>query len=505
MTTTTSPGTTVHELSTKARALIDGPTNWIDGTWEDGESASSLRLVDPTTTAEIRTVASASVAQAERAVLAARHAFDRGPWAGTTPRERSHALLRLADLMEQHQEELVEIVVTEVGSPITLARSMQVGMPIGNIRWAADRALEGPQGGYQEALPPHLGTPASSSLLQRVPVGVVAGITGYNFPINSVAWKLGPGLAAGCTLVLKPSPRTPLSTLAFMRIVDRAELPPGVVNFVLGEGDVGEVLSGHRAVDMVMFTGSLQVGRAIMHSAAQTTKRAVLELGGKSATIVLPGADIERISGPSILRFVRNSGQGCGATTRTLVPRDRYDEFASAAATFVDGLKVGSPWDEDTDLGPLIRAEQRDFVEGHVDAALERGATLVAGGGRPAGLDGYFYNPTMVGGVDNSDTICQEELFGPVGALLPYDDVEQALDIAHDSPYGLHAAVYGDPVQAHRLALRLRTGAVSVNGGGFMRPEGPWGGFGMSGFGREMGDDGFREFFQVKHIQWPIR
>jgi aldehyde dehydrogenase (NAD+) len=497
--------TSAHALGDVARSLIEGPTNWIDGKWEDGQGATALTAVNPTTAEPIRDVQVASVAQAERAVLAARRAFDSGPWASVTPRERCDLLLGLADLMERNFDDLVEVVVTEVGSPITLSRAMQVGMPIANVRWAASMALKGPQGGYEQALSPHLGPPPSSSLLQRVPAGVVAGITGYNFPMNSVIWKLAPGLAAGCTLVFKPSPRTPLSTMAMLRLVEQAGFPPGVVNLVIGDTDVGETLTTHRAVDLVMFTGSLNVGRAIMRSAAETTKRLVLELGGKSATIVMPGADVEDLAGPSILRWVRNSGQGCGATTRTLVPRTEYDRYSAAAETFIGNLKIGSPWDEQTDLGPLIRDEQRAFVEGHLTAALEQGATLIAGGGRPDGLPGYFMNAALVGGVDNSATICQEELFGPVGALLPYDDIEDAVRIAHDSPYGLHAAVYGPPAEALQLARRLRTGAVSVNGGGFMHPEGPWGGFGMSGFGREMGEDGFREFFEVKHIQWPIR
>ena len=494
-----------RKLGVAASGLIDGPTCWIDGTWEDGDSERSWQSVDPTTAELIRDVSVGSAAQAERAVLAARRAFDNGPWSSLTPRERAGLLLELADLMERHAEDLVEVVVSEVGSPISLSRSMQVGMPIANVRWAAEMAVKGPQGGYEESLTPHLGPPPSSSLLQRVPVGVVAGITGYNFPINSVIWKLAPGLAAGCTLVFKPSPRTPLSTMALMRLVDQVGFPKGVINFVAGDADVGELLSSHKAVDMVMFTGSLSVGRRVMESATRTVKRLVLELGGKSATILLPGSDISDLTGPSIMRWVRNSGQGCGATTRTLVPRAQYDEYAAAANSFVSALSVGSPWEETTDIGPLIRAEQRSFVEGHLQQALERGASLVAGGGLPEGLNGYFMNPALVGNVDNSDEICQEELFGPVGALLPYDDVEEAISIAHDSEYGLHAAVYGPPAEAFAVAGRLRTGAVSINGGGFMRPEGPWGGFKLSGFGREMGDDGFREFFQVKHIQWPIR
>ncbi len=487
-----------RQMGTGARALIEGATNFIDGVWKEGRGETRITSLNPTTTETIREITSASIDQTERAIRAARQAFDSGPWSRFSPRERSEALHELAD-------DLLEVVVTEVGAPVRLTRVMQVGMPIENVRWAAEMALKGPQGGYEEALLPHWGLPASSSLLQRVPVGVVAGITGYNFPINSVIWKLAPGLAAGCSLVFKPSPRTPLSTMALIKLVEQIGLPPGVVNFVIGDNEVGELLTDHDAVDMVMFTGSLAVGRHIMRTASRTTKRLVLELGGKSATIVLPGTDIPALTEPTIMRWARNSGQGCGSTTRTLVPRAAYDDYAASAREYVDNLKIGSPWLEETDLGPLIRAEQRDFVEGHLNRALERGATLIAGGGRPDGYEGYFMNAALVGGVDNSDEISREELFGPVGVLLPYDSIDEAISIAHDSPYGLHGAVYGPPQDAFEVASRLSTGAVSINGGGFMRPEGPWGGFRLSGIGREMGDDGFREFFQVKHLQWPIR
>lgn len=501
----TTTETRTDTLSAAARALLGDPENLIAGVWERGDGERRLTSLNPATTAVLAEVPAASPGQAERAIAAAREAFDAGPWRDATPRDRSDLLRGLADLMERHRDELVEIVVDEVGSPVALARAMQVGMPIDNVRWAADMALKGPQGGYEEALPPHFGTPPSSSLLVREPAGVVAGITGYNFPINSVVWKLGPALAAGCTIVIKPSERTSLSTLALLRLADRAGFPAGVVNFVLGEGDVGRVLSSHPDVDLAMFTGSLAVGRRIMEAAARTTKRLVLELGGKSATIVLPGADLDEVTGPSILRWARNAGQGCGATTRTLVPRADYDRFVEASRAFVATLKVGDPWDEDTDLGPLIRDEHRAFVEGHVAAAVRDGAQVMAGGGRPEGLSGYFMNPTVVGNVTNEDTICREELFGPVGTILPYDTVDEAVAIANDSDYGLHAAVYGPMATSIQLARRLRTGAVSVNGGGFMHPRGPWGGYRMSGFGREMGDDGFREFFEVKHIQWPLR
>ncbi len=501
----TATHTPERQMGPGARALLEGPVNYIDGRWVDGEGSTVLTSLNPATTEIIREVPTTSLVQTEQAILAARRAFDEGPWSNWSARDRSAVLLELADVMERHAEDLLEIIVSEVGAPVRITRAMQVGMPIANVRWAAEMALKGPQGGYEQALAPDWNTPASSSLLQRVPVGVIAGITGYNFPINSVIWKLAPGLAAGCTMVFKPSPRTPLSTMALMKLVDQLGLPPGVVNFVAGDNDSGELLCDHDAVDMVMFTGSLAVGRRIMTTASRTTKRVILELGGKSATILLPGADIPSLTEASIMRWARNSGQGCGSTTRTLVPRAAYDEYTASAGAFVDNLRIGSPWSEETDLGPLIRAEQRDFVEGHLHRALDRGATLIAGGGRPEGFDGYFMNAALVGGIDNSDEIAQEELFGPVGVVLPFDTVEEAIAITHNSPYGLHGAVYGPPDQAYAVARRLRTGAVSINGGGYMRPDGPWGGFKLSGMGREMGEDGFREFFQVKHLQWPIR
>ena len=488
-----------------ARTLISGPTSFIDGRWVDGDSDQQVDILDPSTGHTLRTVSMASAGQTEAAVLAARRAFDSGPWSRTTPRERSDLLNELADLVTRNNDDLLDIVVAELGAPIALSQGMHVSMPVANLRWAAEIALGGPSGGYEQSLLPHAGPPLSSSLLQRVPVGVVAGIAGYNAPINSMVWKLGPGLAAGCTLVLKSSPRAPLSTVAFVKLVEQLGLPPGVVNLVTGDGDAGTVLSTHPLVDMVMFTGSYGTGRRIMAAAATTTKRLVLELGGKSATIVLPGTDLDEITQASVLRWVRNAGQACGATTRTLVPRALYDDYAARAGEYVSGLRAGLPRDPASDLGPLIRDDHRAFVEGHVERALSRGAEVLGGGGRPDGLTGFFVNPTLLSGVGNDDPIAQEELFGPVGLVLPYDDAEQAIDIAHDSPYGLHAAVYGVPVDALAVARRLRAGTISVNGGGVMRPEGPWGGFKLSGFGREMGEDGFREFFQTKHIQWPIR
>jgi aldehyde dehydrogenase (NAD+) len=494
----------ISHLSDSACSLLGVPGNLIGGQWEVGEGDRQLLAINPTTTEELATIPVASLNQGERAIAAAREAFDAGPWQKATARDRSDLLNDLADAMDRHRDELVEIVVSEVGSPVSLTRGMQVGMPIDNIRWAAEMATKGPQGGYEESLPPHFGTPPSSSLLRREPVGVIAGITGYNFPINSVAWKLGPALAAGCTLILKPSERTSLSTLAFVRLAAEVGLPEGVLNFVLGESDIGNLLSSHPDVDLTMFTGSLAVGRRIMEAASKTTKRLILELGGKSATIILPDADLEEVTGPSIQRWARNAGQGCGATTRTLVPRQSYERFVEYSSAFLDSMQTGDPWDEKTEVGPLIREEQRLFVEGHVEAAVAAGAVIEAGGGRVDDLPGYFVKPTVVGNVSNADEICREELFGPVGAVLPYDNVEEAIAIANDSLYGLNANVFGPIPEALAVARRIRSGNVTINGGGRIRPEAPWGGYGRSGIGRESGDEGFREYFEVKHIQWPL-
>jgi aldehyde dehydrogenase (NAD+) len=478
--------------------------SFIDGAWETGEGEGSLASINPATGETIATVQVASLEQAERAAAAARRTFDSGEWSNSDPRLRAELLENAAELVERHTDELLETVVKEVGTPVELARVMQTGLPAKSLRWAAGLAVKGPPGGTEEALPPDFDTPPSSSLLLREPVGTVLGIASYNFPLNSAVWKLGPALAAGCTTILKPSEFSPLSTIALIRIFEQAGFPRGTVNMVVGDAAVGAQLTSHPDVDMVMFTGSVATGRKVMGGATESMKRLVLELGGKSAAIVLPGTDLEEIVGPSILRWVRNAGQGCGATTRTLVPRDDYERFLELSEAFLGTVAVGDPWDRATAVGPLIRERQREFVEGHVEGAVAEGARVAAGGGRPEG-PGFYVNPTILAEIDNGQPLCQEELFGPVGAVIPYDTVEEAVALANDSKYGLHAAVYGPMAEAIQLSRRLRTGAVSVNGGGFFHPKAPWGGFKQSGFGREMGDEGYREFFQVKHVQWPLR
>jgi len=477
-------------------------TVFVAGGWSPG-AGEPYASVNPATGEPFASWSLADTAQADAAVAAARTAFD-GEWGRTAPAERAAVLRRFADRLEEHHDELARLVVTEVGSPISLARTLQTATPVANLRWAADMAESGPRGGYAERLPALEGATRVESELLRVPVGVVAAITPYNYPVNMIAWKVGPALAAGCTVVLLPSPRGTLCSVAVVRIAEQAGVPPGVLNLVPGGADVGHRLSSHPDVDLVSFTGSNPVGAAVMAAATPTHKKVVLELGGKSPTIILPGADLASVVGPSMLRFCRNAGQGCGATSRILVHREQLDEFVSAAERFLhQHVHVGDPLDEATEVGPLISEEHRQRVEGYLERAVAGGATVITGGGRLPGRPGFYLQPTLVGGVSSADEICQEELFAPVAAVLPYDTVDEAVAIANDSRYGLNALVWGDPDAARAVALRLQTGTVALNGGGGARPDVPWTGFKQSGVGSEMGLEGFGEFFTVRHLQWP--
>jgi aldehyde dehydrogenase (NAD+) len=476
-------------------------TTYVGGAWSAGEGAP-FTSVDPSTAQPLATWRGSSPAQVDAAVAAARAGLAR--WRATAPATRAEVLRRLADLLEKSHEELARLVATEVGSPITLARTLQTATPVVNLRWAADRAEAGPRGGYREELPASEGPAAAHSVLLREPIGVVAAITPYNYPLNMIAWKVGPALAAGCAVVLLPSPRGTLCTLAFLRLADEAGVPPGVLNLVTGGADVGAALTAHPGVDLVSFTGSNAVGAQVMAAAAPTATKVVLELGGKSPTVVLPGADLERAVGPSMLRFCRNAGQGCGATTRVLVHRDDLDRFTALAVRFLEEqVPTGDPHDEATEVGPLISAEHRARVEGHLTRAVAGGARVLTGGTRLDG-PGFHLLPTLVSGLGPDDELCQEELFAPVAAVLTYDTVDEAVEVANNSRYGLNALVWGPHDDALAVAARLESGTVAINGGGGARPDVPWAGAKQSGTGAEMGEDGFAEFFTVKHLQWPV-
>ena len=476
----------------------------VEGVWQEGSGSATVDVVNPATEQQIALVSEASPQEVDAACASARRAFDSGPWPRMDPHERRRILNVWVDLLERERERFASLLVEEVGTPILLARSLQVDIAVEQGRWLADAAARGPRGGWQRGVPLHHQPVVTTSLFVQETVGVVAAITAYNFPVVMFVAKVFSALAAGCTTVVLPSPRTPLITLEMAALADEAGVPPGVVNVVVGGPAVGQRLTEHPGVDLVSFTGSVEVGRQIMAQASTTLKKVVLELGGKSANIILEGAELDAVVAPSILRFARNAGQGCSATTRILVPRDRYGEFVERARALIATLRVGDPWDLETDVGPLIRGNHRDRVEGFVQRAVDAGAVIEAGGGRPDLPTGYFMNVTLIGGVANDVEICQEELFGPVGVVLPYDEVDEAIAIANDTKYGLSGNVFGPTDQAIEVARRIRSGTVTINGGGGLRPDAPYGGFRHSGLGRELGEEGFLEMFELKTIQWPI-
>jgi aldehyde dehydrogenase (NAD+)/betaine-aldehyde dehydrogenase len=461
-----------------------------------GEGAP-ISVFDPATEAEVAKVAGASVAQADAAVLAARQASDTGPWPTLSPAERSAALHRFADAFEARIEDLVATVVTEVGTPISLGESLQVRSALIHLRRYAELAARD----LTRDLGPDSDPPSHSVVAYR-PAGVVVGITAYNYPLMLAASKIGAAMAAGCTTVLLPSPRTPLTSLMLGEMALEAELPPGVLNVLVGGPDVGAALTSRRDVDRVSFTGSVEIGQAIMRQCVEHVTGIVLELGGKSPDIVLP--DFE-LTDESVLgihsRYLRNAGQGCASPTRILVHEDGRDEFLEITRRVFATVGVGDPWDTGTIVGPLIRPEHRARVEGFVERACAAGGRVLAGGGRPD-RPGWFVNPTLVGDVAPDAEIAQEEIFGPVGVLLTYRDVDEAVAIANNSKFGLAAYIHGDESTARALAPRLRAGSVYINGGGGLRPDAPFGGWGASGIGREWGEDGIREFLEPQHIQW---
>jgi aldehyde dehydrogenase (NAD+)/betaine-aldehyde dehydrogenase len=498
-------------LSDATKGLISGARSLQDEGWLFVTGSGAVDVVEPGTGRVVGAVPSSTPADVTAAVLAARRAFDDSEWSRLSPADRKRLLRRLAEAVDRHSESFAELAVLEVGAPITTGRGLHAAVPVQYLHWWADQAIAGPPGGYEESLglasdcgPGADRSVMAMSLLYREPVGVVAAIVPYNAPLLIAAFKVGGALAAGCTCVLLPSIRTPLFALALLNCCREAGLPPGVLTAVIGGEEIGRTLTTADGVDMVSFTGSVAVGKQVGAQASGRLKKVVLELGGKSPNILLPGTNVQHVVAPSSMRYLRNAGQGCGATTRTIVPRALYDEYADAAGAFFESLVIGDPWDPDTELGPLIRAEHRDRVEGFVERAVAQGAVVAAGGSRPDLAEGFFMNPALVGRVSPGSEIVQEELFGPVGVLLPYDTVEEALALANDSRFGLNANIWGPTDDAMRVARRLRSGTVTINGGGVERPEAPWAGYGDSGIGSDRGFEGFREYFIPKHIQFPL-
>lgn len=496
---------THEKLSDFASDKLNVTGTFIHGQWREGEG-ESIDVIYPGDGTVLGSYASSGTGKVLEAVSAARKAFDEGPWRDYSPLQRSEVLRRLTAEMEKRKDDFAALGALDVGTPITVSRAMQAQMPIDFFNWFADAALRGPMGGYEEGLGVYANAPTPSvSTLYREPVGVVAAISAYNMPLLISAFKGGGALAAGCTVVLMPSEQTLLASILLMHCVQEAGFPEGVVNLVIGRADVGEALTLADGVDLVSFTGSVPVGRAVMQQAATGLKRVVLELGGKSPNILLPSADVDEAVGPSIIRFIRNAGQACGATTRTFVPRDRYDEYAAAAQRFMtESIPVGDPLADETVLGPVISERHRERVLGYVNRAKASGAEVLAHSAD--GPEAGFYIPAMlIGNVEHEHEICQEELFGPIGVLVPYDDVDHAITMANGTRFGLNANVWGTPDEAISVGMRLKAGTVTINGGGADGPSFPWPGVGESGVGVDRGMEGFHEFFKLRHLQVALR
>jgi betaine-aldehyde dehydrogenase len=464
---------------------------YIDGQWVAPHGAGSFDVHEAASEEVIGRIPRANREDVERAVKAARAAFD--GWSRKTPEERAAYLAKIEAGLTARSQELALTIAREVGMPLAWSGPIQAGLPILSFKAAREIATSF---SYQ--------TEVGNSLVVREAVGVVGAITPWNYPLHQVAAKVAPALAAGCTVVLKPSEVAPLSAFILAEVIEQAELPRGVFNLVTGDGPtVGEAIAGHADVDMVSFTGSTRAGRRVSELAAQTVKRVALELGGKSANIILDDADLTKAVEAGVANCFANSGQTCSAWTRMLVPRARHDEAVAIAKARAERFVLGSPLEQTTTLGPLVSAAQQERVRGYIRRGIEEGATLVTGGPeQPANLaKGYFVKPTVFANVKNEMTIAQEEIFGPVLSILPYDSEEDAIAIANQSLYGLAGGVWSaDVARAKRVALRLRTGQVDINGGRF-NPYAPFGGYKQSGHGRELGSFGFEEYLETKSLQ----
>ncbi len=465
---------------------------YIDGAWVPSTGKGSIDVVNATTEEVMGRVPEGTPADVDKAVAAAKAAF---PVWGTTPvEERAKYIQRLSEGLAARSEEIAATITGEVGMPIMWSQMIQAGLPTAVMGSYVQIAQDFK---FEEEL--------GNSLIVREPVGVVGCITPWNYPLHQIIAKVAPALAAGCTVVLKPSEVAPLNAFILAEIIDEVGLPTGVFNLVSGTGPVvGEAIAAHPDVDMVSFTGSTRAGKRVAELAAATVKRVALELGGKSPFIILEGAPIDEAVTAGIGSCYMNSGQTCIAWTRMLVPRSQQDAIVAKAKEVAEGFAVGDPTNPaHMGIGPLISETQRKRVRGYIEKGIEEGATLVTGGpDAPEGFEkGYFVRPTVFADVSNDMTIAQEEIFGPVLSIIPYDDEDDAVRIANDTIYGLHAGVFGpDTESATRVARRLQVGQVDINGQKF-NPLAPFGGYKQSGTGRELGAYGLEEYLEVKSLQ----
>ncbi len=470
--------------------LYDERKFYVDGQWVDPAEPKEFQVINPATEAVAGVISMGSAKDVDLAVAAARRAFD--GFARTSPAERLALLERMLAAYKAHYDEIAAAISLEMGAPITLAKGSQANIGVGHLSAMIDVMKTF---SFEEM--------RGTTRLVLEPVGVCALITPWNWPINQVAAKVVPAIAAGCTMVLKPSEYSPFSAMLWAKVMHEAGVPRGVFNLINGDGPhVGAPLSSHPGVDMVSFTGSTRAGIEVARNAAATVKRVQQELGGKSPNILLEDADFERAVHKSVLHVFQNSGQSCNAPTRMLVPESRLAEVEAIAQRVATGVVVGDPASPATNVGPVVSKPQFERIEGYIAKVIAEGAKVVVGGpGRPAGIEkGYFVRPTIFSNVTNHMAIAREEIFGPVLCILPYKTEEEAIQIANDTPYGLSAYVWSrDNSHARKVGARIRAGQVCLNGA-FGDMKTPFGGFKMSGNGREYGEHGLRDFLEVKAV-----
>ena len=471
---------------------------FIGGVWTEPSTSEVIEVFSPATGQKVGQVPLAAEADVNAACAAARKAFDEGPWPRMTPAERQGVLAKVAAAVEERADEFKQLLTLETGQPTDIIDILQFGAGLAALQFVANAADKFP---WQEVRDGIYG----QTLILREPIGVVAAVVAWNVPFFLACNKLGPALLAGCTVVLKPAAETPLSANLLAELFAEAGLPEGVLSVVPGGPETGRALTSNPEPDKFTFTGSSAVGKEIGRIAAENLKPCTLELGGKSAAIILEDADIDSTLPMLIFSGLMNAGQACIGQTRILAPRSRYDEIVDKIASAVSAMPVGLPDDPATAIGPLISEKQRDRVEGYIQKGIAEGARIVTGGGRPQGLEGgWFVQPTVFADVDNSMTIAQEEIFGPVLAVIPYDTEDDAIRIANDSVYGLAGSVWTtDNDKAIEIAKQIRTGTYAVNMYG-NDPGAPFGGYKNSGIGRENGPEGVEHFTQQKSVLMPM-